>query len=192
MSTNKSLPTAGNPWTTKSKKPVYDNPWIYIEEHEVLTPGGSDGIYGVVHYKNLAIGIIPFDGTHTWLIGQYRYPMHRYSWEIPAGGGPEGEDVLGSAKRELLEETGITAGRWDLIQHMQLSNSTSDELAQIFLARDLSFGKSEPTDEEELHIVKVPLKEAFERVHSGELTDSMTVAGLQKLELMILRGELAL
>ncbi|MEM6723516.1 MAG: NUDIX hydrolase, partial [Bacteroidota bacterium] len=102
-----------NPWTKLSEALQYDNPWIRITEHQVLNPNGNPGIYGVVHFKNVAIGIVPLDEEYnTWLVGQYRYTLEQYSWEIPEGGGPLGTDPLKSAKRELLEETGITAKEW--------------------------------------------------------------------------------
>ncbi|MFT7590036.1 MAG: ADP-ribose pyrophosphatase [Limisphaerales bacterium] len=186
----KLLPQYKNPWKTKSKQFIYNNSWIKIEEHQVVNPAGGDGIYGVVHYHNLALAIIPFDGTHTWLVGQYRYPLEEYNWEIPAGGGPFGEDILEAAKRELLEETGITASSWKVIQKMQISNSTGDEIGYIYLAETLEFGSAQPTDEEELSLIRIPIQEAFDRVRSGELTDSLTVAGLQRLEIMMLRNEI--
>jgi hypothetical protein len=95
-----------NPWTTLSSKPVYENPWILVEEHQVINPAGGKGIYGKVHFKNKAIGIVALDDQkNTWLVGQFRYPLNEWSWEIPEGGGPIGADVLLSAKRELKEET---------------------------------------------------------------------------------------
>ena len=169
-----------NPWTTHAIHPKYDNPWIKVDEHQVTTPSGTPGIYGVVHFKNIAIGIIPVDEEgYTWLVGQYRYPLGTYSWEIIEGGGPEDIDPLESAKRELLEETGMTADHWELlIPRMHLSNSVSDEYAMIYLARGLTMGEAQPTETEQLQLKRVPLQEAIEMVRTGHITDAISMAGL--------------
>lgn len=171
-----------NPWTTLSRKTVYDNPWIEVSHREVLTPNQTPGIYGKVHFKNLAVGIVPVDAQgFTWLVGQYRYTIDRYSWEIPEGGCPVGTPVLASAKRELQEETGITAQSWEQILHLHLSNSVTDEAGYAFLARELSFGEAQPEDTEELRLRKLPLKEAVDMVLRGEITDVLSVASLLKV-----------
>lgn len=169
-----------NPWQTIQEKRIYDNPWIQINEHDVINPSGNPGIYGVVHFKNIAIGIIPVDEEgYTWLVGQYRYPLQAYSWEIIEGGGPIGIDPLESAKRELLEETGMTAEHWELIiPKMHLSNSVTDEYAMIYVAKGLTQGIAQPTDTEDLTLQRVPLDTAIVKVRSGDITDSMSVAGL--------------
>jgi 8-oxo-dGTP pyrophosphatase MutT (NUDIX family) len=178
-----------NPWTTLSGRFVYDNPWIMLSEHNIVNPAGNPGIYGVVHFKHKAIGIIPLsDDGHIWLVGQWRYPLERYSWEIPEGGGKLDEDPLMAARRELKEETGITADRWDLILEMHLSNSVSDEHALIFLARNLQFGKAQPEETEQLSVRKISLSEAYKEVISGQITDSLSVAGILRLELMHREG----
>eukprot|EP01037_Dinobryon_pediforme_P008673 gene8673-8765_t len=140
-----------NPWKITDKKAIYDNPWIGLTEFQVINPSGNPGIYGKIHFKNIAIGIIPLDEElNTYLVGQYRFPLEQYSWEIPEGGGILGIDPIDSAKRELLEETGLKANNWTEIQRMHLSNSVSDELSIIYLARDLSQFESEPEDTEQL------------------------------------------
>ena len=174
-----------NPWQIISSQEVYNNPWINLTEHQVINPGGGNGIYGQVHFKNLAIGIIVLDEEdNTWLVGQYRFPLNQYSWEIPAGGCPLGSEPLDTAKRELLEETGMTADSWTEIQRMHLSNSVSDELAIIYLARQLSFGIAEPEETEQLQVQKMPFQEAYDRVLTGEITDSLSVAAILKLKLI--------
>lgn len=174
------LPNKGlNPWKTKSGKTIYDNPWIRLTEFEVEKPKGGDGIYGVVHFKNYALGIIPLDQEHnTWLVGQWRYSLNEYSWEIPMGGGSLSIDRLDSAKRELLEETGLTAEDWQEIGKVHTSNSVTDEVGYIYLARELTPGPSSPEEVEVLKIKKLPLKTAIEMVMNGEITDSISMAGL--------------
>lgn len=179
------MKTDHNPWTTLSAEEKYENPWINVTEYQVINPKGGKGIYGKVHFKNLAIGIIPIDKDgNTWLVGQYRYPLDAYSWEIPEGGGKLGVDPLESAKRELLEETGLRANKWTEIQTMHLSNSVSDEKAIIYLAEDLSQHEAEPEETEELIIKKIPFEEVYQMVLNGGITDSMTVAGILKLKLI--------
>lgn len=175
-----------NPWQTLSSKPVYENPWISVREDQVINPGGGKGIYGVVHFKNKAIGIIPVDAAgNTYLIGQYRYALNEYSWEIPMGGGPVGIDVLESAQRELKEETGFTARRWTNIARLHTSNSVTDEEGFVFLAEDLVAGETEFEETEDLKIRKVTLAEAVRMVLDNEITDSISVAGLLKAEKII-------
>jgi len=176
-----------NPWTTLERKEIYDNNWINVNEHQVINPSGGPGIYGVVHFKNLAIGILPLDEhNNTWLVGQYRYPLQAYSWEIPEGGGPLGLDPLDGAKRELLEETGLTATDWTEIQRMHLSNSVSDELAIIYVARGLTMGIAAPEETEDLQLRKLPFEEAYQMVLDGSITDSMSVAAILKTKILFL------
>ncbi len=180
-----------NPWKTLKSEVKYENPWIKITEHQTIDVTGGDGIYGVVHYKNIAIGVIPLDENYnTWLVGQYRYPLQQYSWEICEGGGLHTKDVLESAKRELLEELGIKANYWNKIMDMHLSNSVSDEEGVIYIAKDLSYHEPEPEDCEVLQIKKIHINEAFQMVMNGEITDSLSVAGILKTKLLMEKGEL--
>ena len=172
-----------NPWTTLSAEIKYENRWINVTEYQVLNPSGGKGIYGKVHFKSKAIGIIPLDeNDNTWLVGQFRYTLNEWSWEIPEGGGPFDELPLECAKRELKEETGLTAKRWSLLSRIHLSNSVSDEEGFIFLAEDLESGESELEETEaDLKVMKISLKEAVEMVDTGKITDSLSVIGLQAL-----------
>ena len=150
-----------NPWTTLGSRPIYENAWIVVREDRVLRPDGQPGIYGVVHFQHLAIGIVPLtDDGRTILVGQYRYPLDQYSWEIPEGGGSIDVDPLESAKRELREETGLTAERWTYLGEAHLSNSVSDEVGCVFLAEGLTEGGAEPDGTEKLQSRWVPFDRA--------------------------------
>jgi ADP-ribose pyrophosphatase len=174
-----------NPWQTKSITTPYENNWIKVEHHEVINPNGNEGIYGKVHFKNLAIGVIPLDeDNNTWIVGQYRYPLNTYSWEIPEGGGKIGVDPIESAKRELLEECGLVAQNWTELLRMHLSNSVSDELAIIYVAKGLTQQEAEPEDTEQLQIRKLPFTTVYEMVMDGTITDSMSVAAVMKLAIL--------
>lgn len=172
-----------NPWKTISTEKKYDNPWISVREDNVINPSGNDGIYGVVHFKNKAIGIIPIDEDgNTWLVGQYRYALKEYCWEIPMGGGPLAIDILESAKKELKEETGLTAEKWENICRIHTSNSATDEEGFIFLATELTEGKTAFEDTEDLQVRKLPFKEAVQLVMDGKITDAISIAGILKVE----------
>ncbi len=180
-----------NPWTTLTTKPQYDNPWVHVVEHEVLNPKGKPGIYGVVRFKNLAIGVIPIDADgSTVLVGQYRYPLETYSWEIPEGGGIRAVDPLDSAKRELIEETGLVAASWHRFLDLHLSNSVTDEHAIGYLAWDLTQGPAQPDDTEQLEIRRVPFAEAVAMALDGQITDALAVSALLKTQLLLERGQL--
>jgi len=176
-------PQKANPWKDVSRKDIYQNPWIQLSEREVINPGGRHSQYGKIHFKNYAIGIVALDEElHTWLVGQWRYPLGLYSWEIPMGGGPVEEDRLRSAQRELKEETGISAQHWEEIIELHLSNAVSDEVGYGYVAKELSFGDTEFDETEDLQIKKLPFHEAVDMVMKGEITDSLSVATLLKLD----------
>ena len=180
-----------DPWTILETKVTYDNPWIQIQHNDVLTPANTSGIYGVVHYKNYAVGILPLDQDgNTYLVGQYRFPLKEYSWEIPEGGCPEGTDLLETAKRELKEEVGLTAKRWTFLQKMHVSNCVTDEVGYIYIAQDLTEGESEPEETEELVIKKLPFSEVYEMVLKGEITDSLSVVAILKAKIWLNEGKI--
>lgn len=175
-----------NPWQTLSSTKIYENPWIALTEHSVLNPSGGDGIYGVVHFKNRAIGILPLDADGcTYLVGQWRYALNAYSWELPEGGGPLLEPPLAAAKRELLEETGLTAQNWQEILRVHLSNSVTDEESIVYLATDLTAGLATPEETEDLRVRRLPLQEVLAMVLRGEITDSITVAAVLRVTIML-------
>ena len=180
-----------NPWIVKGEKAIYDNAWINVTGYDVTNPSGGKGIYGKVHFKNTAIGVIALDEEQNiWLVGQYRFVLNEYSWEIPEGGCPEGEDYLTAAKRELLEETGLVAQSWRQLMKLHLSNSVTDELAFVFLATQLEQKTASPEDTEELMVKKMPFEEAVKMVEQGEITDAISVAAIQRVQLLLLSNTL--
>ena len=180
-----------NPWTILSRANVYENDWIRVDHHEVRGPSGKPGIYGTVHFKNQATGVVPIDANgNVFLVGQYRFPFNAYSWEIPEGGGAHSATALESAQRELREECGLLARHWMQIQCMELSNSVSDERSTAFLAWELSEIPAEPDEHEELQVERVPFWDAVNRAKRGEIRDAISVAALFRVALMALQGEL--
>lgn len=180
-----------NPWKILSAKDQYDNPWIRVTEYAVINPAGGRGIYGKVGFKNKAIGILPLDERlNTYLVGQYRFPIDQYSWEIPEGGCPLGKDPLEGARDELMEETGLVAHSWLKLCEMHLSNSVSDEHCIIYLAWDLEQKESSPEETEDLVVRRVPFDEAYEMVENGVITDAISVAAILKVKLMINDGRI--
>ena len=167
-----------NPWQTISSKRVYDNPWIVVHEDQVVRPDGALGIYGVVRFKNIAVGVLAVEEDHVYLVGQYRYPLDRYSWEIPEGGCPEGEEPLRAAQRELREETGLAARVWRRLGEAYLSNSVTDEYAVWFLATGLVPGEQRPEGTEAISVRRVPLGEALDMALSGRITDALSLVAI--------------
>lgn len=170
-----------NPWKTLSEKHIYENPWIRLDEYQVVNPSGGKGIYGKVSFKGKAVGILPIDEEmNTWLVGQYRYTLDEYSWEIPMGAVPGEETFENGALRELKEETGLMAKRLDFLCKVHTSNSVTDEVGMVYLAKELSQGKTDFDDTEDITVKKLPFKEALDWVMNGKITDSLSVAGILK------------
>lgn len=168
----------------RSRRVAYENAWVTVWHDEVDRPDGSPGIYGVVHFANLAAGVVALDDQdRIVLVGQHRYTLDAYSWEIPEGGVPTGESALDGARRELREETGVEAGRWQELARVDLSNSITDEQAVLFLATDLTHGDADPEPTEALDLRWVPFDEALAMSIDGRITDVMSVAAIQRVAL---------
>ena len=169
-------------WKTLNSKVVYDNPWMTVMEDRVVNPGGGENDYGHIRFKNRAIGIVPLDDAgNTWLVGQDRYTLGLYSWEIPMGGGALEENPLEAAKRELQEETGLLASDWRQLMFIHTTNSITNEEGFIYVARDLTVGESDAEESEVLQLRKLPLIEAVEMIRRGEITDVISIAALLRV-----------
>lgn len=172
-----------SPWKTHSTRQVYENAWITVHEDQVTTPANTPGIYGKISMKNKAIGIIPVDDLgYTWLVGQYRYTIDEYSWEIPMGGGRKDEPVLEAAKRELIEETGLIANKWKKMNRVHTSNSVTDEEGWIFVATQLQQKDARPDETEDLELLRVSIDEAVKMAKDGRITDAISIIGLLQLK----------
>lgn len=177
------------PWTVKSKETVFENPWIRVEDHQTRQPDGSAGQYGVVRFKNRAIGVLPVDSDGSvWLVGQHRFAHDAYSWELPEGGGPLGDDPLVSAQRELAEETGLSAREWHQFSAFDTSNSVTDEKAIAYLAWDLETGQAAPEPSEALTIKKIKFNTLLDLVMDGEITDGFTIIMVLTAHVLALQG----
>jgi ADP-ribose pyrophosphatase len=177
-------PVRVGPWTRHRRRVVYENPWITIWDDEVTRPDGEPGIYGVVHFENLAVGVLALDeADRVLVVGQHRYALDAYSWEIPEGGVPIGETALEGARRELREETGVEASSWRELARSHLSNSVSDELAVLYLATGLTMGVAEPDGTEALAIRWIPFDEVLAMTLDGRIMDALTMIAVQRAAL---------
>ena len=180
-----------DPWTTLQSRVVYDNPWITLIENDVLNVAGTPKLYTKIHMKRKATGVVALDERGwTYLVGQQRYPLDLYSWEVPEGGSEEGEDPLDTIKRELKEEAGLTAREWQHVLTMHLSNMLTDEVAYGYIATGLTVGAAEPEESEVLELKHLPFLEAFAMAMDGAISDAISVALLLKVRLLAERGEL--
>lgn len=174
-------------WKKLDSTVVFDNPWMTVREDHVINPGGGENQYGYVHFKNVAVAVIPLDeDMHTWLVGQTRYTLGKYSWEVPMGGAPIADDPLESARRELREETGLSANRWSEIMRLHPSNSITDESAVVYVAQELTQGNASPEETENLELRRLPLSDALDMVLHGEITDAISCAALMRVSLLSL------
>jgi 8-oxo-dGTP pyrophosphatase MutT (NUDIX family) len=179
-----------NPWRRVSRRIAYENPWLELRHDDVIRPDGEPGIYGIVHFQHYAVGVVPFDlaKDRVLLVGQWRYTMEAYSWEIPEGGGRFGESPEEEARRELAEETGFTGGTWRELCRVELSNSVTDELAYAFVATDLVPGPAAPEGTEQLQLRWIPFDEVMAMIARGEIRDALTILPMLQLALERARG----
>jgi 8-oxo-dGTP pyrophosphatase MutT (NUDIX family) len=174
--------TGKKSWQTLRSELKYENPWIRVEEHRVINPSGSEGIYGTVSFKNRAVAVLALDAeAHIFLVGQHRYTLDEYSWELPMGGAPSGETTLAAAQRELAEETGITATQWRELMRLHTSNCVTDEIGIVYVATQLTFGDPDPEPTEDLSIERLSLEDAVGWIRSGRITDAISVAAILRL-----------
>lgn len=191
MTVERTPPYEVGPWRVVAARDAFENPWIKIIDHDVIHPDGSQGGYGVVRFKNRAIGVLPiFDDGSVTLVGQHRFPLDRYSWELPEGGGPIDADPLSAAKRELEEETGLTARTWTPLIEADLSNSVTDEATICFIATDLETGRAAPEPSEALELCSIQFEDLLKRILSGEIRDSLTVMMTLAARVRALQGDL--
>jgi 8-oxo-dGTP pyrophosphatase MutT (NUDIX family) len=177
------LPTVG-PWRRRSRRTAYANPWLEVFHDEVDRPDGSPGVYGVVHFRTSAVGVVAVDGDgRLLLVGQHRYPLDQYSWEIPEGGVEDGEPAVEGARRELREETGFEASSWRLLFRTTLSNSVTDERGAVFVATGLQPGPAAPEVTEDLAIRWATLDEVLAEIDAGVIHDLLTIAGVLRYAL---------
>lgn len=184
-------PKAYGPWTIHATRNAYETPWIRVDHHDVAQPDGKPSVYGVVRFANLAIGVLPLfaDGTVP-MVGQFRFPLGRSTWELPEGGGPKDQPPLASAQRELKEETGLTAANWLAYGEADMSNSVTDERAHLFLAWDLTQGEASPEPDEVLSIKRVAFAELLANIHGGDVDDALTQLLVLTAVTKALQGEL--
>ncbi len=169
-------------WKRLSTRTVFENEWMEVREDHVQNPGGGENHYGWVHFRNRAVAIVALDEQdNTWLVGQHRYTLDKWSWELPMGGAPLEEQPLEAAKRELREETGLSAERWTEIMTLHPSNSITDEVGYVYLAEGLTEGPTAFEETEDLEIRKLPLRDAVALARNGEITDAISVAALFRL-----------
>lgn len=174
-------------WKKIDSKDIFDNPWMTVREDHVINPGGGENHYGYVHFKNLAVAVVPLDNDmHTWLVGQTRYTLGEFCWEVPMGGAPLDRDPLEWARRELREETGLVAERWSEVMRLHPSNSITDERAIVYIAQELAQGQSAPEETEDIQVKRLPLNDALDMVLHGEITDAVSCAALMRVSFLSL------
>jgi len=177
------------PWTVFDKEIRFETPWLRIDDYNALRPDGAPTRYGVVHFKNTALGVLPlFENGDTLLVGQHRFPADRYSWELPEGGGDPRQDPVAEARRELEEETGYYATEFQEYLRMDMSNSVTDEIAIGYIATNLVPGRTNPDPSEVLETRRIAFKDLLNECVSGQIFDSLTLVMVFKAYYMAREG----
>jgi 8-oxo-dGTP pyrophosphatase MutT (NUDIX family) len=180
---------AVGPWVRRSRRTAYENAWLTVSHDDVTRPDGQPGVYGVVHFANLAAGVVVLDEhDRVLLVGQHRYPLDAWSWELPEGGVSPTEAPLDGIRRELQEETGVEAAEWIELARFHLSNSVTDEAGILYLATIVTHGAADPEPTEEIETRWLPFDEALAMTLDGRITDAMSIIGLQRVALARVAG----
>jgi len=171
-----------NPWRTKSSRVVYENAWIRVREDQVIRPDGGPGLYGVIEIRP-SVGVVALnDQDQIVLVGQWRYSVNRYSWEIPRGGSHPGEqNMLDVAKRELAEEAGVVADEWRVLGPVDVCNGVADDVQTLFLATGLSSTEMSLDPEEDITVEWKPFEEAVRMAMDGRITEVCSVAAILRV-----------
>jgi 8-oxo-dGTP pyrophosphatase MutT (NUDIX family) len=177
-------PLIVGPWRRRSRATAYANPWIDVFHDDVVRPDGGPGIYGVVHFRTGAVGVVAVaqDGR-ILLVGQHRYTLDEYSWELPEGGVADSEAAEEGARRELREETGYDAAEWRFLFRFTTSNSVTDERGEMFVATGLREGVASPEPTEDLAVRWATLDEILAEIDEGRIHDLMTIAAIYRYAL---------
>jgi 8-oxo-dGTP pyrophosphatase MutT (NUDIX family) len=169
---------ARGPWRVNETREVYKNPWIRVREDAVTRPDGKPGIYGVVEFEPAVAIVALTDEGDVYLVGQFRYPTQSFSWEVIEGYALAHESPLEAARRELREESGLSAAEWTELGHIEISNSVTDQIGFMFLARGLTQGESSPDETEQLTLTKAPFREALAAARDGAIFDAFSLCAL--------------
>ncbi|MBL0313188.1 MAG: NUDIX hydrolase [Holophagaceae bacterium] len=179
------IPAEPDPYEVLERRALYDSPWIRLREDRFRHRRGREGQYAVCGFQRSACGVLALDDEdRVVLVGQWRYPLEQYSWELPEGGGEEHESPFETIRRELAEETNLEAGSWEPLAFFHPSNSSTDEEAFLFLATELrpSNGHHQAEDDEELAVHREPFAQCLLRVLSGEISDGLTAMAMLSLQ----------
>lgn len=175
-----------NPWKTTSSRTVYQNNWISVREDEVIRPDGNPGIYGVIFIRP-SVGVLAInERDEVVLVGQWRYSVNRYSWELPRGGSHPGEEtnMLEVARRELVEETGVKAARWEFLGTVDNGNGVAEDVQSLYLATGLTYAEMSLDPEEDITVKWMPFDEVVKMAMNGGITEVCSVAAIFKVALL--------
>lgn len=175
------LPQGSNPYSVLSSELIHQRPYVRFYK-DMVHVREVDKDYSYMAVDD-SVGIVALNGKgEVVLVGQWRYPIKEYHWEIPAGMSEAGESPLENAKRELMEEAGVSAAKWTVLGSYQMDASKMRQQNTLFLAEDLTVGDNAPMEDEKIERLWLPLDEAIRLVEAGEIRDGLTVIGLLKVQ----------